>query len=690
MSKPKNPAKVKLTTERLQKLEQFLSDQLNRALSARGAYIQDGGYLDTWHALYEQQARPESERPFEGAADLVTYIVTEKVDALCARLVSIIFNMDPICVAEPWGNADPTRTARVEAFMQWQAEEEKLKTWVSKAIKMSLIEQSGILAIDERPTLEKIVRSAEVKIQTTEDGMPVIDAETGEYAPAMNEDGTYAEFEGADDPDQPRIKALITETKPVGFGPQYRIVGLKNFLFLPAHAEDIGDVFGFAERIWMRVQDIRQMVDAGLYDADTLDRIGGDAAERMTGSTEQRKGITAEQDNGDYAEKELWKLHLQYDIDEDGIPEWLMLTYSITHNALVKCDYDTLNQVRYVPFTPLLDPENVYGQSFVGHKLWTIADEHTALRNMIADRNALVTNAPMKRLTTSTYDADDQPWGIGAILDVRDMNDLQPIQVPDVPASGPFLLNHTEQAAERLSGMNDAAVGGVLNSESRTATEVTTAAQASYVRISEMMNHLRDSISTLYDLRLQLWKRALEARKDGIAAPSSVMRDLESRGVEVPTNGPLKFMADDLSGPWRFKPRGSVETADEGAMRGDFNAFLAQVLPTLVQAFPSLAPVMQSPEFAKSMLGQSLRLYRVQDSAAIMKAIVPQALPPQPGPGAPQGQPGATPAGLPADITAMLSGMGGQGAPVPPQQPVPVVPQQAPPPQAPIIPGQPQ
>lgn len=671
-----NPARVKLSDEKRAKFSQFLDDQLNRALSARGAYIQDGGYLDTWHALYEQTARPESERPFEGAADLVTYLVTEKVDGLCSRLVSIIFNSDPICVAESWGQTDPSRTARVEAFHQWQAEQEKLKGWVAKAIKMALIEQTGILNIEERPVLSKVKRETEVLIDTTEHGEPIMD-EDGAFKPKTNADGSFAEYDGSD-PEAPRMKAILTETKPVGFGPQYRVVSLKNFLFLPAHAEDQQDVYGFAERVFMRVSDIEQMVEAGLYDRTAVDRLGGDSSERMTTGSDRRHHITAENDNGPMAEKELWKFHIQYDIDGDGIPEWLLVTHSLNHGVTLRVDYDTLNQTRYVAFTPFPDPENVYGFSFTGHKLWTIADEHTAVRNMIANRSALVTNAPMKRLSTSIYDPDDQPFGVGAILDVRDMNDLQPMQIPDVPSSAQFLVGHSEQAAERLSGMNDAAVSGVLNGQDRTATEVTTAAQASYVRVSEAMNYLRDAVSTLYDLRHMLWVRALEAREGGIAAPSTIMRDLESRGLEVPSDGPLKFTKDDLAGQWRFKPRGSVETADEGAMRQDFNVFLANVLPQLVQAFPSLAQFRQSPEAARSFVSQALRLYKVPDMAVVLKAMFeqPQQMqqPGIAGPGA--AGPSATPTGMPADITAMLgaapspTGDPAAGAPIIPGQPV--------------------
>jgi hypothetical protein len=171
MPKP-NPARVKLSEQKSTDFLQFITDQLNRAISARGDFINDGGLLDTWHALYEQAPRPEAELPFDGAADLSTYLVTEKVDGMSSRLVSIIFNSDPICVAECFEGADPVRTARVETFHQWQAEEEKVKLFVPLAIKMALIEQSGVLAVEECPVMTKVKREADVLIDTTDHGEP--------------------------------------------------------------------------------------------------------------------------------------------------------------------------------------------------------------------------------------------------------------------------------------------------------------------------------------------------------------------------------------------------------------------------------------------------------------------------------------------------------------------------------------
>lgn len=671
---------VKLSPEREGEVVSFLQDLLTRARSSRSQYVTDGGYIDTWHALYEQQVRDESERPFEGAADLTTYIVTEKVDALAARLVQVIFHADPVCAAESWGRLEPNRQARVEAFHQWQADEEKVKLWVAKAVKMSLIEGTGVLAVDERPVLQKIKRTARVLLQQDEHGAPLLDEQLNPQ-PEMDADGRYVEDTGAPEHQNlPKADAIITEEKPVGSGPQYRIISLKDFFILPSHAKDVQDVFGFVERFWVRAQDLKAMVRAGEYDAKAVEKISPESSERETTSAELRQHITAETDNGDTAEKELYRFHLNYDIDGDGKPEWCICTFSERHGVLLRAKFDTLNQSRYVLFQPMPNPESAYGFSFVGHKLWTVADEHTAVRNMIADRSALATNMPIKRLSTSLWDPDDEPFGIGSVMTVRDMNDVQPFVVNDVPQSAQFMLSHVEGAAERLSGTNDASGVGVLSDERRTATEVQTAAQASYVRVSESMDYLRESIAQLWDLRHELWKRALRDRLNGIEAPSWVMRDLETRGVEVPTDGPLAFTSADLEGRWRFIPKGSVETADEGAQRRDFAEFLSQALPAMMKVFPPLQALGQNPATAKPFMERALKLYRVPDAANLVKAMFSP--PPQAAPPAGPAGPSATPPGMPPELTAMLGRTGPAPQPAPPL-PMPTN-------AAPVLPGQPQ
>src|SRR5690606_2793098 len=112
-----------------------------QALDARSAIIMPDGLIDYWHALYEQRRRVGL-GPWPGAADLASYIVTEKVDALRARLMKTIF-VEPVWVVEGWGEA-AKRAPIVEEFHQWKVEEERLQSKLGRVLHLALIEGTGI------------------------------------------------------------------------------------------------------------------------------------------------------------------------------------------------------------------------------------------------------------------------------------------------------------------------------------------------------------------------------------------------------------------------------------------------------------------------------------------------------------------------------------------------------------------
>lgn len=629
----------------------WLATELQQAISARSRYTSDGGYLDVWHALYEQAERPRGAKPWPDAADLASYLPTEKVDALRARFSQVIFGPDPIATVEGWGEPSD-RVAKVEAFHQWQAENERLQTWVSKAIHQALIEGNGILEVTERVALRKTRGPFRAALQVDEWQRPMLD-ETGQAQPRVDEQGQLVAATGGED--EPSVDVLRESVDFFGRGPEYRIISGKDFLFLPAHARDISEVWGYAKRIHLRVPVLKQRVAQGLYDGAAVDALGTDG-ERETRQEHERQGITVVEQQGPTAEKELWEVQLLHDTDGDDVEEWLIACISLRHEQLLRCAFDSLEQARYVNFAPFPRSDSVWGYSFLGHKLWTIAEEHTALRNMKADRQALALNAPILRTSTSIWDPDDQPFGVGAVLDVRDPNEIRQLVVADVPASTIESERTIMSAAERVTGLNDVSISGIQTAERRTATEVSTSAAASQVRVEEAIHNVQEAMEDLYLLRHTLWARALEHEKSGLIAPARVQADLSLRGIQLPQKGPFAFTADDLRGTFRFKPRGSVETADPNQQRQDYGQFIAQVLPTLLKLFPQLAQQLTlNPDAAKELLEHALRLYRFPNLQVLLRETPQIAAPQGVLPQAPGGAP-AMPGGLPPALMAALAG----------------------------------
>jgi len=141
------------------------------------------------------------------------------------------------------------------------------------------------------------------------------------------------------------------------------------------------------------------------------------------------------------------------------------------------------------------------------------------------------------------------------------------------------------------------------------------------------------------------------------------------------TDGAQAITVDMLEGVFRFKPRGSVENADQGKLRGDWTELLGKALPALLHMWPALAQqIGMNPNAAKAALEQTLRLYKVPDKQAWL--MPPPVAPPMPGmPGDPMaggqapppGMPGPSgipgqagppgmPAGMPPEIAALMGG----------------------------------
>ena len=657
------PIAFNLSASDQQAFVDWLTNEIQNAKSARAYWTAEGGFIDQCYCMYEQTPRGVGyghgpigrQTPWPDAADLASWIPTEKVDALRARLMQIIFGVEPICLVEGWGE-DPQRAAKVEAFLEWKADDERLRTWMSKAIHASLVEGTGILEVSERARVQKISREMRVNHQLDDQGLPMLD-EQGRPIPKPSVDGTG--FEPWDGNDQtPSLTLQVNDTNNVCDGPQYRVLSGKDFLMLPVHARDISEVWGFAKRIYRRLPELQQRGDDGYY--ANVDLLGGQG-DRFQTMEDTRQGVTIAPQVDETAEKELWEVQLLYDIDDDGIEEWLITTItgvdqSSGPRVLLRLQPDDLGRPRYECFTPFPRARGVWGYSFVGDKLWTLSDEHTALRNMKADRQALATNAPIKRLTTAKWNPDEQPWGASVVIDVRDMGELQQMTVADVPASTIQSEQTVLNAAERVSGLNDqSVVGAGADGGVPTATQVQTQAHASFVRVDETIYHLQTSVANVYALRQAIWERTL-ASGDGLNAPQSIMKGLETRGITLPETGPFKFTADDLRGNWRYKPRGSVETADVYRLRDDENQFMS-AFANWAKLFPQQFQQLQGdPKFAQELLKSQFRLYRMND---LLPTIAQAGQPQQPGaapaPGLPPGQ------GAPADPAALLQQLLGQG-----------------------------
>lgn len=620
----RSPFEVKLSKDELRDLGIALALNVTEALAARSVTEAEVMY---WHTLYEQgRTRTAKNSPWADAADLTSHIGTEKVDALRARIVKTIF-VEPVWTVEGWGSSE-AKAPFVEEFHQWQQEVEGFQSACARAIHLSLIEPRGVLEVYEDTQRRPVRKTIKAKLQLAPDGSPIVN-DKFEPQLEMGPNGQYVEVE---DEQTPSAQTEIDSYEVIARGPRHRTIPYRDFLVFPAHATDKADIWGYGKRFFRRVDDLTARVTSGVYDKAAVEALGTDDEHQSeTTLAGEQLGVPPAVDGR--AEKELWELLILKDCG-DGL-RWYVGTLHVRTMTLLRFQYDDIGRPRYFSLVPFPRPNSTEGYSFIGHKLITTIEEHTAWRNLDADRGSMQLQMPMKVLQGALWDPDVEPIGAKAVITVRAMNEVEPLVLPDVTGTAVERIQSAERAAERLAGITDAAAG-VRPEQTRTLGETNIITEQSFVRMDEAIKHIQETLEDVAQVRHIMWQRALaEMGDEGLTAPPSVSQSLQLKGISPTSHSPntlmglegrtpdtlgsasLKFTADMLEGTFRFKPRGSVETADKNRMRQDWNQSL-QAMGELVKVNPTIAALMQSPGATKALVEQWARLYHVQDKQAFL------------------------------------------------------------------------
>lgn len=675
---PRNPFELSLDDDQKKTLGLFLCDQVTDAIAARSTAELEVDYF--WQ-LYEQaRTRLGKNAPWADAADLTSYLPSEKVDALHARIMRTIFGSDPISTVEGWGDA-ANRAPFVEEFHQWKAEEERLQGVMDKLMLQALVEPRGLLEIAEGTELRTQRKTITAKIQTdpVTGGIQYDDAM--QPMKAVGADGKFIEA----GPNDLGAETVVDSPERIRTGPVYRLLPYRDSVILPGHARDAADIFAYGKRFWRRYGELQDKAAGGIYDKAAVEKMSS-TQDREPELALQRANQAIAPQTDARAEKELWELLILLDLNKlftekslstikaaEG-ERWYLCTIHLHSNTLLRCQFDDLERSRFVPV--ILFPRTdraTEGYSFVGHKLITTAEEHTAWRNMAADRAAMVVQAPIKRLQGALWEPAEQPWGPKAVIDVRSMQEIEPMVVPDF--TDPVLkhIQMMESTAERLAGINDVAAGQVTT-QTKTLGEVQMATEQSFVRMDLIVRRAQEAVEDIYQIRHAIWKRTLAEQPDGLEPPATLLNSLEGRGVDIDQYLPdKKITAQLLDGAFRFKPHGSVQTADPSARRQQWISFL-QILPMLLQQFPMQG---QNPiTMSRAIWRETLRSFGVENVQAFI--------------GSPANDLQAT---IMGNVMPMLMGGGGlpgmpPGIQTPPGMPPPPGPPMGPPPM-PMAPGNP-
>ena len=641
---------VSLSASQREKLAIWLSQELDYALAARTSDQE----IEYYHTLYEQgRTRGARNSPWPDAADFTSAIGTEKVDALKARIVKTIFT-EQIWTVEGVGES-AEKAPFVEEFHQWQAEAEGFQAAFAQAVHLSLLEPRGVLEVYEDRVRRPIRRTIRAQLATASTGEVIVgEALTPQFV--RGSDGGFQVVSGPDPAtgqEAPSAEVAMDAFEFVANGPRERVIPSRHFLVLPGNATERADIWGYAKRFYRRLDQLAERVRHEDYDAEAVAALGTED-ERAQDTTLSGIPISVPPKSGPLAEKELWEVTLLADLslilDEYRKPElrWYVTTIHKDKQQILRWKYDEIGRPRYFCITPFPKPNSTEGYIFLGNKLITVIEENTAWRNMLADRASIEVQVPMKRRQGSLWDPDEEPFGAKAVMTVRDMDEVQPFQIPQMTAPARERIIDTERQAEKLAGLTDIA-SGVNPNEDRTLGENQMVVFNSEIRIDEVVKNVQEPLEEIAQVRHLMWKRALAEREDGVELPESRLIGLETRGVDITRQMPdARVTAALLEGTYRFKPKGSVETADKERSKRVFNESLSS-LAQLSQVNVMIGTLLQQPVVAKALLEKWAYLYNVDDKRAFLGADAMRLLQPQPQVMPPGIMPG--PPGLPAQPT---------------------------------------
>lgn len=637
MKAPKNPYAVKLSGEEEREITTRLCEEIRAAKRARSLVMNDDGLIDFAYSLYEQQAQKGISRdtPRYGGADLTSPIGTENVDALSARAVQTIFKLEPLWIVEGVGKS-AVKAPIVEEFMQWRQESVRFQKVAKRAITSSLVETGAILEVCE--DADQVVRHAIVKakVARAEDGTILLDGKTGYPMPELDADGVPVPSE---DGEVACVEVKRTWTDYKRRGASVRRRSMKDFAFLPSHAEDEREVWGHATRFWQRLDEIQWREEAGEY--RHVEALGGDTQERQQTPDMDRASVSLETVPGyDNAEKELWRVQFWADLKGDG-QTFYTAVVSEQHDVVLSLECDWLQRYRTVYLNPYPAPYSVYGYSLILTKLLTTIEEHTAWRNMNADRGTLKSNAPLKVRRNSSWDPTLQPFAAGAVIVLDNMDDVQPFAFDDITAQAMGKESQCPVDAQRIIGMNDIALGQTT-AQSRTLGENRMATTQSFVRTDDPISNIQEALEEVGELFHAIEVQALKEQENGIDAPAPVSEQIQLKG-DPSFDGTFTYRM--LEGEYRFKPRGSSDQADPNRRQQVFVNGL-NVLAGWAKMSPAIAQRMQTPEFADALMQMWVTEFKPRDKQAFLKPMQP----PQPAPmaGAVQQGPQSGPPGAPS------------------------------------------
>ena len=327
------------------KLSTDISTWLEDAIRSQSELISD---LSKWNRQY-QGKKDAKTFPYPGAANVAIPVTRSRVDAILVRIFERVFGQMRIFIIKAKEADFADMAYSLEEGLDWWAKgiaklKQKLRSPLLQAIKTG----TGIVKL----VWKRIPRT------------------------------TYINTEG----DKPPEKKVITEYD----GPDVEGIKREDFI-ISSDATSIEDAFLVGHRIYLRRPEIEKRVKLEIYEPNTLERLSPEDYDTTKKERSEATGVILE--DGIHKPYILHDLWFEYDVDGDGLPDSINITFHKATGTIIRAIYNPFfNSFRpFIAFKPY-PREYVFDGEGGCEILESLQEEIDSIHNQRLDRMTQINN----------------------------------------------------------------------------------------------------------------------------------------------------------------------------------------------------------------------------------------------------------------------------------------------------------
>ena len=626
---------IPLTDKEEDHLRLWIDQEIRWAEDERSAFITT---LKDEINTYEATPPTVKNFPWEDCSNLVIPVAASMVDTIYPRIYSTIFGVTPYFTVE---DVNPELAKHVKAYQTF----------------LQLVQQHEL-------KLRRVSRDWFLEAVMHGTSVVKLTYETIE----INKAKKYIE-----DPDDEEFGYKVGEvdTKIIKDGPALFHLPLEDF-FIPFRARSIEDSEWVAHRIRTTWGHLKIQEQMGAYvNVDQIEH----SSEWDSPPVEKHKEVVEDRVPMWQDEYEIYEVWCDYDYDEDGIDETLVVTYHAPTQTLLRVQFNPFwhGQKPFREFVYWPRSDRFYGIG-ICHMAKPHQDEISTIHNQNID-NRTVANTRMWEVVAGSR-ADQSFTGVAPSKKIRVDTlgqEIQPLQLGEVYQSSSEsetmalkYAQHRTGVGDFLSGIDMAGGGGRV-----TATTTMAQMQEARTRFNWTLDSAREALSDLAIWTTSLMQQFFDEENPILDQLGETDRELVSEF--------LSMEPEETINQYNITVTASSASLNKEVEKQNLIGLmqmLQQYTTTFEMPFVQMLMNPQTPpalkEYAMDRLTGSRRLFNrvlqtfdVRDTTDVLGSIETlQALLPEEAAGAPVLGAGAPPTGA-SPIPGMVGAGGGAGGPVP-------------------------